>query len=171
MGFEGRKYGVGILLGTQIIDHLPADLVSLASTIFIFGCSQDMHTAKRLQDVLSLNDDERDAIFNITRPTPKKGAMVFVQFKTTDGVQNLLLHFQMGGIKRWAFATEPDERALRGILYRDGKSPSWARATLAKHVPDTEAAINQKLASFGDKNLSSQDATKLIAVDLLRRLQ
>ena len=171
MGLEGRKYSVGILLGTQIIDHLPSDLVGLASTIFIFGCSQDMKAANRVQEVLSLNDDERDAIFNITPPTAKKGAMVFVQFKTTDGVQNLLLHFQMGGIKRWAFATAPEERALRGILYREGKSPSWAREILAKHVPDTEAAIKQKLASFGDKNLSSKDATKLIAGDLLRRLQ
>ena len=95
--------------------------------------------------------------------------MVFAQFKSSDGVQNLLLHFQMGGIKRWAYATEPDERALRGILYRDGKSASWARATLAKHVPDTEAAIKAKMESAAGKNLSRQEATEQIAIELLRK--
>lgn len=169
MGFEGRKYQVGILLGTQIPEHLPQDLLRLASTILIFGVSQDMDTANRVQTILTLNDDERDAIYGITRPTATKGAMVFAQFKTSDGVQNLLLHFQMGGIKRWAYATEPDERALRGILYRDGKSASWARATLAKHVPDTEAAIKEKMESAAGKNLSRQEATEQIAIELLRK--
>lgn len=168
MGFEGRKYGVGILLGTQLPQYLPADLRSLASTTFVFGVSQDKNMANNVQEILALNDDERDAVYGITKPSPTKGAMVFVQFKTTDGVQNLLLHFQMGGIKRWAYATEPDERALRGILYREGKSPSWARATLAEHVPDTEAAIRAKMANSTDNNLSRQDATKLIAQELLR---
>lgn len=169
MGFEGRKYQVGILLGTQIPEHLPPELVRLASTIFTFGVSQDMESANKVQKLLNLNDDQRDAIYSITRPTATKGAMVFAQFKTSDGVQNLLLHFQMGGIKRWAYATEPDERALRGILYRDGKSASWARATLAKHVPDSEAAIKAKMDSAAGKNLSRQEATEQIAVELLRR--
>lgn len=169
MGFEGRKYQVGILLGTQIPEHLPPELVRLASTIFTFGVSQDMESANKVQKLLNLNDDQRDAIYSITRPTATKGAMVFAQFKTSDGVQNLLLHFQMGGIKRWAYATEPDERALRGILYRDGKSASWARAILAKHVPDSEAAIKAKMDSAAGRNLSRQEATEQIAVELLRR--
>jgi hypothetical protein len=170
MGFEGRKYQVGIMLGTQVPEHLPQELLKLASTIFIFGVSQDMDTANGVKKILNLNNDERDAIYGITPPTAKKGAMVFAQFKTSDGVQNLLLHFQMGGIKRWAYATGPDERALRGILYRDGPSASWARATLAKYVPDSEAAIKSKMDSAGGKNISRQDATEQIAVDLLRKL-
>lgn len=169
MGFEGRKYGVGILLGTQVPEHLPKELLKLASTIFVFGVSQDMETAMQVQTLLNLNDDERNAIYGITKPSATKGAMVFAQFKTTDGVQNLLLHFQMGGIKRWAYATEPDERALRGILYRDGKSASWARATLAKCVPDSESAIKAKMDSAAGKNLSRQEATEQIAVELLRQ--
>ena len=170
MGFEGRKYQVGIMLGTQVPEHLPQELLKLASTIFIFGVSQDMDTANGVKQILNLNDDERDAIYGITPPSAKKGAMVFAQFKTSDGVQNLLLHFQMGGIKRWAYATGPDERALRGILYRDGPSASWARATLAKHVPDSEAAIKSKMESAGGKNISRQEATEQIALELLRRL-
>jgi hypothetical protein len=169
MALEGRKYNVGILLGTQIPKHFPPKILELASTFFVFGSSQSMSMANDVQEILTLTDDERDAIFQITKPTASKGAMVFAVFKTAVGVQRLLLHFQMGGIKRWAYATEADERALRGILYRKGPSPDWARRTLAKNIPDIQVAIKAKMDAEGG-SMSRQDAIEQIANDMLRRI-
>jgi hypothetical protein len=75
----------------------------------------------------------------------------------------------MGGIKRWAYATEADERALRGILYRKGPSPDWARRTLAKNIPDIQVAIKAKMDAEGG-SMSRQDAIEQIANDMLRRI-
>ncbi|MBF6615604.1 MAG: hypothetical protein ITG07_02650 [Candidimonas sp.] len=166
MGFEGRKYRVGLALGTQLAEYLPKSMIELATSIFIFGTSQSSETAKKLQDLFALSDDERQIAQGITKPDAKKGAEVFVIHKTNTGVQRAKLHFQVGNIKRWAYATEPNERALRGRLYAVGKSQAWARKVLAEHVPDLEAAIKarQKLRP----ELSQKECIMLISDDLLR---
>jgi hypothetical protein len=171
IGLEGRKYQVGIMLGTQVPKHMPPGMLSLASTYLVFGASQSKEIANDIQEILSLTDDERDAILEITKPTPSKGAEVFAVFKTTEGVQRLKLHFQMGGIKRWAYATEADERSLRGILYLRGPSAAWARRTLSKYVPDVQVAIKAKMDGSVGISMSRQEAIEQIAAELLRRHQ
>lgn len=100
--------------------------------------------ADEVQEILSLSNNGRNAVLGITKPNPIKDAMVFAVFKTTEGVQQLLLHFQMGGINQWAYATEADERALRGILYRKGPSTARARRSLSKYVPDIQARSRRR---------------------------
>lgn len=169
MAFEGRKYQVGLMLGTQVPRHFPENMRDMASSFFVFGASQSAAMADEVQEILSLSNDERNAVLGITKPSPSKGAMVFAVFKTTEGVQRLLLHFQMGGIKRWAYATEADERALRGILYSKGPSPAWARRSLAKYVPDIQAAIKAKMKASANSSLSLQEAIEQIAAEQLQR--
>lgn len=171
IGLEGRKYQVGIMLGTQVPKHMPKGMLALASTYLVFGASQSLEVANDIKEILDLTNDERDAILEITKPTASKGAEVFAVFKTTEGVQRLKLHFQMGGIKRWAYATEADERSLRGILYRRGPTAAWARKTLSKYVPDVQVAIKAKMESSVGVSMSRQDAIEQIAAELLRRHQ
>ncbi|MBA1250174.1 putative IcmB-like type IV secretion system protein [Pseudomonas luteola] len=167
MGFEGRKYRVGMILGTQMPQHLPPSMIKLASSVFIFGASQSAENAKVLQQIFDLSDDERQILEGITKPNPEKGAEVFVIHKTEMGVQHLKLHFQMGNIKRWAYANEPEERGLRGILYAEGPSTAWARRVLAKNISDVKKAIKAKQANH-DGQLSTNEAVRLIANDLLQ---
>lgn len=101
MAYEGRKYKVGLMLGTQMPQHFPPDMLKLASSIFIFGVSQSPENADIVRDLFGLTEDERDAVLEITKPDGKKGAEVFCIHKIDSGTQRLKLHFQMGGIKRW----------------------------------------------------------------------
>ncbi|MBA1280222.1 hypothetical protein [Stutzerimonas stutzeri] len=165
MGFEGRKYRVGLALGTQLAEYLPKSMIELATSIFIFGTSQSSETANKLQDLFALSNDERQIALDITKPDAKKGAEVFVIHKTNAGIQRAKLHFQVGNIKRWAYATEPNERALRGRLYALGKSQAWARKVLAEKVPDLEAAIKAKQKLRPE--VSQKEAILLIADELL----
>lgn len=165
MAYEGRKYKVGIMLGTQMPQHFPPDMIKLASSVFIFGASQSAENADVIQDIFALTRDERNAILNITKPDQHKGAEVFCIHKTESGNQKLRLHFQMGGIKRWGFATEPEERGLRGLLYSEGPSTSWARKILAKKVPSVNRAIAARIRKEPD--LSKSEAIRKIADDLL----
>lgn len=171
IALEGRKYQVGIMLGTQIPKHFPPGMLGLASTYLVFGAAQSLDIANDIQEILDLSNDERDAILEITKPTVTKGAEVFAVFKTTEGVQRLKLHFQMGGIKRWAYANEADERSLRGILYRRGPSPAWARNVLSKYLPDVQVAIKAKMDASVGVSMSRQEAIEQIAAELLRRHQ
>lgn len=166
MGFEGRKYRVGLALGTQLAEYLPKSMIELATSIFIFGTSQSSETARKLQELFALSDDERQIAQDITKPDAKKGAEVFVIHKINTGIQRAKLHFQVGNIKRWAYATEPNERALRGRLYASGRSQAWARKVLAERVPDLEAAIKAKQKLKPE--LSQKECILAIADELLR---
>lgn len=168
MAFEGRKYRVGIMLGTQMPEHFPPNMLKLASSIFIFGASQSAENADVIRDLFDLTEDERRAILNITKPDQHKGAEVFCIHKTDEGTQRLKLHFQMGGIKRWGFATEAEERGLRGLLYAEGPTTSWARAILARRVPNVNKAIGAVMSK--DSSLSKPQAIRKIADDLLATL-
>lgn len=167
MGYEGRKYKVGMILGTQMPQHFPPDMIKLASSVFIFGASQSSTNADVLQELFDLSKDERQSVLDITKPDAVKGAEVFVIHKVDEGVQRLKLHFQMGNIKRWAYATAPNERALRGILYKNGPSEPWARSVLAQHVPSVEKAIERKRALHAG-DLTQHEAITEIAKELLR---
>lgn len=170
MGYEGRKYKVGLLLGTQVPENMPPTMLPLASSIFVFGTNQSNEMARTIQRLFDLNDDECAILAKITKPNAEKGAEVFCIHKVDSGTQRLKLHFQLGAIKRWAYATETDERGLRGILYREGKSTAWARQTLARHVPSAKAAIKAKQAMLEARGqeISSDEAIRLIADDLLK---
>lgn len=168
MAFEGRKYRVGIMLGTQMPEHFPPNMLKLASSVFIFGVSQSAENADAVRDLFGLTQDERDCIYEITKPSQQKGAEVFCIHKTEEGVQRLKLHFQMGGIKRWGFATEAEERGLRGLLYAEGPSTSWARRILAQRVPNVNKSIALEISR--DASLSKPEAIRKIANDLLSTL-
>ncbi|WP_312271562.1 hypothetical protein, partial [Pseudomonas sp.] len=95
------------------------------------------------------------------------GIGVFHQIREVFFRPSLKLHFQMGNIKRWAYANEPEERGLRGILYAEGPSTAWARRVLAKNISDVKKAIKAKQANH-DGQLSTNEAVRLIANDLLQ---
>lgn len=165
MAYEARKYRVGLLLGTQMPEYFPNNILNLATSYFVFGVSQSPQTADELKKIFSLTQDERNAILAITPPSGAKGAQVFCVHDTKGGNQRLMLHFQMGGIKRWAYATEAEERSLRRILYEKGRNTGWARRTLARNVPDVKAAIRDRVAK--NPEMSQDDAIQSIANELL----
>lgn len=168
MTFEGRKYKVGIMLGTQIPKYFPPSMLELATSIFIFGASQSPKNADSIRDIFALTADEREAVLNITKPSKEKGAEVFCIHKTSEGEQKLKLHFQMGGIKAWGYATEAEERGLRGLLYAEGPSSAWAREILAKRVPSVNKAIS--VVSSKNPSFSKAQAIRHIADTLLATL-
>lgn len=165
--FEARKYRAGLLLGSQNMDHMPDDVVELATSVFIFGANQSAVQAKALGNRLGLSDDEVHALAAVTQPNAEKGAEVFVIHKTTSGTQRMLLQFRLGTIKRWAYATDAMERTLRKMLYMQGPSTAWARKVLAENVKDVKKAI--KIERSVNTGLSEEDALRAIAARLLQK--
>ena len=167
IAMEGRKYRVGLMLGTQMANHFPPMVLQLATSAFIFGVNQSSKLAEGLRELFDLTDDECRSLVNITKPNAEKGSEVFVIHRVDSGVQRMLLHFQLGAIKRWAYATEGNERALRGILYAEGRSTQWARRILAAKVPSVGSAIKAKQTALSEQ-LSEAQIIRVIADELLR---
>jgi hypothetical protein len=135
MGAEGRKYRVGLILGSQIPKHFPPELITLSTSAFILGSNQDMAFANDCQKLFSLSDAERDILVSITKPNAEKGSELFAIHKTESKVQRVKLNLNLGGLKLWAYATEPVDRSLRRIMYARAPSTSWARTALASRYP------------------------------------
>lgn len=165
MALEGRKYAVGLLLGSQRPDAFPKALVDEFTTFFAFGAGQSPATADNLQRIFDLADDERDAVLAITPPTARTGAMALCVYKTRAGLQKQILHFQMGGLKRWAYATEAPERALRRQMYEALPTTQQARTVLAKHCPDLKKLMAEREAK--NPGVSQDDVIREIAAELI----
>ncbi len=171
MALEGRKYRVGIMLGTQMPENFPPKMLALASSIFIFGASQSSQNALSMQKLFDLTDTERDIIAGITKPNTVKGAEVFAINKVDTRIQRIKLHFNIGLIKLWGYATESDERAIRGILYKRGPSSSWARKTLAKKVPNLKQLISSRAEAYGDTPPPNSELLEALAEELLNEIR
>lgn len=169
MAYEGRKYKVGIMLGTQMPEHFPGDMVKLATTVFIFGAAQSSENAATMQNLFDLTDAEREIIAGITKPNPSKGAEVFAIYKLDTRIQKVLLHFNLGKNKLWGYATGADERALRSILYKRGASTSWARGVLAKNVPNLGEMMRLRMEGYGETPPPTREIIEEIAKELLSR--
>lgn len=170
MGMEGRKYRVGLLFGTQIPDHLPEALLKLYSSAFIFGASQSSENARIIAKIFDLSEDECKSVQDITKPNAEKGAEVFCIHKVDTRIQKVKLHFNLGPIKRWAYATEANERALRTIMYAESPSTVWARKVLAEKVPDLQKEIKRRLdrlEATGNDGVSESEVIRMIAMELL----
>jgi intracellular multiplication protein IcmB len=170
MGLEGRKYRVGLMLGTQNPEHLPKALLLEYSSAFIFGASQSAEKARLIAKLFDLTPDECKSVQDITKPNAEKGAEVFCIHKVDTRIQKVKLNFNLGPIKRWAYATEGTERALRGILYSRGPSTTWARRVLASQVPDLNKEIKrryERLEAAGRDGVSESEVIDEIAMELL----
>lgn len=99
MTFEARKYVVGLLLGTQMPHMFPENVLSLATSILIFGANQSSKIAENMQKLFDLTDDERQIVESITKPNATKGAEVFAIHRVDKRVQRLKLHFVIGASK------------------------------------------------------------------------
>lgn len=173
MGAEGRKYRVGLILGSQIPKHFPPELITLCTSAFILGSNQDMAFANDCQKLFSLSDAERDILVSITKPNAEKGSELFAIHKTESKVQRVKLNLNLGGLKLWAYATEPVDRALRRTMYARAPSTSWARKALASRYPGSvkdEVRRRMRANSRGTGNqhvMTETETIEQIASELL----
>lgn len=167
LALEARKYVVGLMLGTQLPQHIPAALLQLATSVFMYGAGQSSENAIVLQNLFDLSDDERQIVLDITKPDPRKGAEVFVIHKVDSGTQRLKLHSNIGRIKLWAYATGGNERALRRYLYEKGPSTRWARKALADNVSDLHQTLAYRREQPGNEHKPEADLVRELAKDLL----
>lgn len=169
MVFEGRKYKISILQGSQLLNHFSPDIVKLATSVIICGSSSPGEI-NDIKERYELSDFHSELISDIRQPT-KAGSQFFARFTTKSANINLSLFNTEGPIHLCLIATETEDRAVRDALQKMASSARAARLAYAKEFPsgrvNGEIEKRQRLKAEGAYHSRSGNFVKDIILDVL----
>ncbi len=149
---EGRKWGVQIVLSSQLLKDFDDDMVDLATGVWILGAAISDDAVAEAARRFSLSDTAEWIMRNrLSGPTSRGGPALFV-LGTNKGRYEQHLINTLGPIELWALTTAAEDVAVRQRLYtRIGADR--ARKVLAIKYPggsarsDIRRRINAKTES------------------------
>jgi intracellular multiplication protein IcmB len=135
---EGRKWGVQIVLASQLLDDFTKDMVDLATGVWICGTAVSDRAISDTAQRFGLSDTAKWVMrYRLTGPRPS-GAPVLLLLSTNEGRYEQHLVNTLGPIELWALSTSVEDVTLRNNLYTALGAPA-ARQTLAKYFPSGSA--------------------------------
>ena len=135
---EGRKWGVQIVLASQLLDDFSKDMVDLATGVWICGTAVSDRAIAETAERFGLSDTARWVMrYRLTGPRPS-GAPVLLLLSTNEGRYEQHLVNTLGPIELWALSTSSEDVQLRDRLYT-ALGAGQARQVLAKFFPGGSA--------------------------------
>jgi intracellular multiplication protein IcmB len=135
---EGRKWGVQIVLASQLLDDFNKDMVDLATGVWVCGTGVSDRAIIDTAERFGLSDSARWVMrYRLTGPRAS-GAPVLLLLSTNEGRYEQHLVNTLGPIELWALSTSTEDVALRTRLYT-GLGAMHARQILAKFHPSGSA--------------------------------
>ena len=131
---EGRKWGVQIVLASQLLEDFSKDMVDLATGVWICGTAVSERAINDTAMTFGLNDTARWIMrYRLTGPRPS-GSPVLLLLSTNEGRYDQHIINTLGPIELWALSTSHEDVTLRTHLY-DNLGASNGREILAKFFP------------------------------------
>jgi intracellular multiplication protein IcmB len=131
---EGRKWGVQIVLSSQLLEDFSKDMVDLATGVWVCGTAVSERAINDTAATFGLNDTARWIMrYRLTGPRPS-GAPVLLMLSTNEGRYDQHIINTLGPIELWALSTSSEDVTLRTYLY-DNLGAANGRETLAKFFP------------------------------------
>jgi len=135
---EGRKWGVQIVLASQLLDDFSDDMVDMATGVWICGTAVSDRAIDSTADRFGLSDTARWVMrYRLTGPR-SSGAPLLMLLSTNEGRYEQHLINTLGPIELWALSTSREDVDLRNQLYVALGAPV-ARNILAKFYPSGSA--------------------------------
>jgi intracellular multiplication protein IcmB len=114
---EGRKWGVQVVLASQLLDDFSKDMVDLATGVWICGAAVSDRAIAATAERFGLSDTARWVMrYRLTGPRPS-GAPSLLILGTNEGRYEQHLINTLGPIELWALNTSAEDVALRNKLY------------------------------------------------------
>jgi intracellular multiplication protein IcmB len=114
---EGRKWGVQVVLASQLLDDFSKDMVDLATGVWICGAAVSDRAIAETAERFGLSDTARWVMrYRLTGPRPS-GAPALLILGTNEGRYEQHLINTLGPIELWALNTSSEDVALRNKLY------------------------------------------------------
>jgi intracellular multiplication protein IcmB len=168
---EGRKWGVQIVLASQLLDDFSKDMVDLATGIWICGTAVSDRAITDTAKIFGLNDTARWVMrYRLTGPRPS-GAPVLLLLSTNEGRYDQHIINTLGPIELWALSTSQEDVVLRNFIY-DNLGAVNGRDTLAKFFPGGSARheIRRRTVVRAERGELETGSTSYIIEELAKEL-
>jgi intracellular multiplication protein IcmB len=134
---EGRKWGVHIVLASQLLEDFNQNMVDMASGIWIMGVGNE-RAADEAARIFGLSRTATGIVKRDLRGPGPRGAPFLAILQLKDGKHEHHLYNTLSPIEAWAFSTTAEDAQLRNRLY-DLMGAVEARRRLAKRFPTGSA--------------------------------
>jgi len=168
---EGRKWGVQIVLASQLIDDFSKDMVDLATGIWVCGTAVSDKAVQETADRFGMSATARWVMrYRLTGPRAS-GAPVLLLMLTTEGLYEQHLVNTLGSIELWALSTSVEDVNLRTKLYTALGAP-LARRVLAHFFPGGSARqeIRRRIVLRAEKGEIEASATNVVIQEMAEEL-
>ena len=168
---EGRKWGVQIVLASQLLDDFSKDMVDLATGVWICGGAVSDSAIKATGERFGLSDTARWIMrYRLTGPR-ESGAPVLFLLGTNEGRYEQHLVNTLGPIELWALSTSREDVDLRTRLYVT-LGAGRARHALAKFFPGGSARqeIRRRVVLRTERGEVESGATSVVIEELAKEL-
>lgn len=168
---EGRKWGVQIVLASQLLEDFSSDMIDLATGIWICGTAVSDRAINETADRFGLSDTARWVMrYRLTGPRPS-GAPVLFLLSTNEGRYEQHLVNTLGPIELWALSTSGEDVRVRDSLYV-ALGAGEARHLLSQFFPSGSARqeIRRRVVLRMEKGEIESGATSVVINDLVEEL-
>ena len=168
---EGRKWGVQIVLASQLLDDFTKDMVDLATGVWICGTAVSDRAISETAERFGLSDTAKWVMrYRLTGPRPS-GAPVLMLLSTNEGRYEQHLVNTLGPIELWALSTSVEDVMLRNILYTSLGAPT-ARQVLARFFPGGSARqeVRRRVILRTEKGEVESGATSFVIQEMSKEL-
>ena len=149
---EGRKWGVQIILASQLLADFSDDMIDLATGVWVLGAAASEMATVKAAEIFGLSQTSTWIMkHKLTGPTAA-GAPALMILATNEGKYEQFLINTLGPIELWALSTSAEDVVLRNQLY-DRLGAAIARKVLAVHFPGGSARkeINRRVTVLTEK--------------------
>jgi intracellular multiplication protein IcmB len=168
---EGRKWGVQIVLASQLLDDFSKDMVDLATGIWICGTAVSDRAVTETAERFGLSDTARWVMrYRLTGPRAS-GAPVLLLLLTTEGLYEQHLVNTLGPIELWALSTSVEDVTLRTSLYT-AIGALRARQVLAQFFPTGSARheIKRRVVLRAERGEIDTSTTSVVIEEMTEEL-
>ena len=168
---EGRKWGVQIVLASQLLDDFTKDMIDLATGVWICGTAVSDRAITETAERFGLSDTAKWVMrYRLTGPRPS-GAPVLLLLSTNEGRYEQNLVNTLGPIELWALSTSVEDVTLRNLLYTSLGAAS-ARQMLAKFFPGGTARqeVRRRIILRTEKGEIESSAASVVIQEMAQEL-
>jgi intracellular multiplication protein IcmB len=168
---EGRKWGVQIVLSSQLLKDFDNDMVDLATGVWILGSAISDSAVQEAQSRFSLSETAVWIMRNRLTGPRSSGAPALLVLGTNEGRYEQHLINTLGPIELWAFSTSAEDVALRRRLYTR-LGASQARQVLAANFPGGSARdeIRRRVDMYADMNNTAKAMASVVIEEIADEL-
>ncbi len=168
---EGRKWGVQIVLSSQLLDDFGPEMIDLATGVWVLGAAVSEKAVTSTVDRFGLTDTARWIMRNRLTGPRSSGAPALLVLGTNEGRYEQFVINTLGPIELWALSTSAEDVAIRNRLYTR-LGAARARRMLAIGYPGGSARseIRRRISDLTEKGEVEEAAQGRIVEQIVNEL-